>query len=177
MQLLQIIITIVSFIGLNTIISFVLYKNLGIDYKRITLKEYDTKTTEDELTLKGYNILTTVDLRNDEDNATEYWQYLFGPEDNIITDLEFLTVSAGSKGKLIYEPFEPNKGHNFIGSIVPQEYLLFKVPISETIPRVALKFKIDYEKGIYTFQSNMRNGINDRTTIPVKRTLRSFFAK
>ncbi|OJG93058.1 hypothetical protein RV15_GL002192 [Enterococcus silesiacus] len=169
---------VIGTIGLLTIINFILYINIGQDYENITVKKVDATSTPASLATKGYDVIGFINL--DENNEhPNHTTIIIGPEEKLMENIRFF-ISDGTYSDSTGEPnFKKLDGNNLNDTrkLEPQQYLLVTAPITENIPVSKVTFDLDYKKGTYNFTSNLRSGINDKITLPMKRTLLSFLAK
>lgn len=172
-------INIISAIGVLTLINMVLYFHIGQDYQYITVKElkhFNFEICDDDDIYGKYTILRTINLDPNKDGI-DHIALLIGPEEKNMTEIKFRYI----------EDYDPEKNEyitkNYDDSIQeelnlsPQNYIIVIVPTTESIPNYLMEFKIDYQIGEYIFTKNMNSGINDRITIPTKRTFLSFLSK
>lgn len=162
---------VVGAIGIFTIIKLVLYFNIGQDYETITVKYYPDETEILNIQKDGYDIFREINL-DPENKFSEHRKFVIGPQDKKMTNISLCIGTGEFKEsdiqlyKTVHKDFE----------LSPQVYLLVRAPITENIPAAKMTFETNYKKGELLFTSNLRSGINDRTTLEVKRTILSFLA-
>ncbi|MBE9909973.1 hypothetical protein G8B49_01695 [Enterococcus mundtii] len=179
--MLQFLINVLSAIGILTLINMFLYFLIGQDYQYITVKELKHFNFEnpynDDIYAK-YTILRTIDL-DPHKVRTNHIALLIGPEEKNMTKIKFKFIKEydNKKNEYITDNFDYDNSNPIELNLSPQNYIIIIVPTTESLPNYLMEFKVDYQIGEYIFTKNMNSGINDRVTIPTKRTLLSFLSK
>lgn len=166
MKILNNIPTFISYIGAFTIIQYILYRSQKYEYEKVTILDISDNINEN---LVGKNIGYEIDFSDLGSNYLYIKTYLIKSEDTFLKNLKFYFLESNLS--------DYKKTKIKIKLLEPDTYLLIKVPVADMYGYVKMDFLINYKRGRITFEDNLKNGINNKYNIKVKKTFLSFINK